>query len=323
MALADEIRKRLNTQTGTTAPVVSQQAQTIAAFQAKTGKAAGGGAPRASAVGESMAQAQVDAAQRQIAQQGAAAATSIQAQQDAQAAQQAVSQRRLDAQAQDFEAGLTAQRAESTAQRAARAAEAQARLGSRETLALQDMNARASSALAELASRRGIAESDLFEEFRQSNNELAYRRDAAELEQRAFLAALADRAYVDNLLRIGQERRLQNEFNFNEDMQAMILGSNLEAALANLNFKVDLAADQRTFEEQMSGMDISVAMAIAGSEAKDASMQQLLSNVGSVAQGVSANAPDWESEPESESKPTQPVPTSGPSTTTSTPNRYD
>lgn len=296
MALADEIRKRLNTQPGAAAPVVSQQAQAVAAFQAKTGKATGGGAPRASSIGENLAQAQVDAAQRQVAQQGAVAATGIQAQQEAQAAQLETGQQRLDAQAQDFAASLAAQRGESTAARAQRGAEFAARAGAREAMALQDMNARASSALAELATKRGIVESDIFEEFRQSNNELGYRRDAAELEQRAFLLAMKDRAYVDNLLRIGQERRLENELNFREDMQAAVLGNNLDEMLKQLNFNIDLSADQRAFNEMLSGMDINVALAIATQGNKDATTQQMLSNIGSVATGVSANYKN--SEPE-------------------------
>lgn len=290
MSLADEIRKRLGSSQAA-APAASQQDAAIAAFQAKTGKASGGGAPRASNLGEQSAQGQVDATQRQLQTQGALAAEALGAQQTAATDAARVAQRGLEAQRNTARADLAAAGATAGADRAASGAAFDARLGAQEAAARRDVAAQYDKVTRQLASDRGITVDELFSEFRQGSQELAWRKDAAQLEQRASQLALADRAYVDNLVRVGEEQRLNNDLQFQAASQELALGEKLRAALEQQQWQVNFNVGDREFAEEMGNMDLATALAIAASQNADASMAQTLQNIGNAAPGIANNWP--------------------------------
>lgn len=291
MALVDEIQKRLTAQPAPAAGGVSQQAQALAAFQAKTGKATGGGAPRASNLGEQLANAQVDAANQQLTLKGATAAAGLAAGQAQLADSAAVAQRRLEAQRADAQADVAATRVEAQANRQATVAETQSRLRTKELLTTEELNAKADAAIAKLSSDRGIAEADIFAEFRASNNELAWRRDQSQLEQLAQQLAFRDKEYVDTSKRIGLERRLESDLGFASEMNYLVLGAQLDEHLKQLGFQVDLNADKRAFDEQLAQMDLDMALAIMFQGNQDASMTAMLGNINNAGQGLAQNWP--------------------------------
>lgn len=284
-SLYDEIQKRLLSQKAA-APTAPGGAQAAAAatFQAATGKAAAsGGVPKASNVGEQVATAATAAAGTQQQQRTALAAEQLATQANAQEAQTANAVEGLAADQRAFDANQAARGAASAIQRDTAATTSAAKLGASEAANLDRLTTNYQRALDDLASERGIASEDLFAQFRQGHQELAFRKDAAQLDQLAHQLALADKKYVAELQRVGQERRLGNALAFRAESLRLMLGDELADLMTKLNFQVDLNADQRAFDEQMAAMDADAAAAILATQVSTQNRQMIVEGLGTVA----------------------------------------
>jgi len=289
MALSDDIQKRLQS-LKTQAPQQSNVRAIQQQLQAKTGKAGGPGvAPRASAIGEQVAQGQAVAAQRQQNQQqilqgqqiGTAAA---QQQQQTDLAREGMAARGRMAQEQ-----LGAQVAGAASQRQAAGEEFQKRLGAREQAAVDESTFKVDQVKKQLLSDRGIAEDQLFEEFRQGTESLALRKDGAALEQAGFLTSMSNKAYMSELARIGEQRRLTDRNEWQDTSQRLVLGAQLDEQLKQLNWDTIYKSRDRDFEEWMVELDAekAVELAEAAAEAqKRAAWVGGLSTVGTIVGGI-------------------------------------
>jgi hypothetical protein len=288
LAIFDEIQKRLRDQKAA-APAVSQQAVATDVLRAKTGRATPGGAPAMSTVGQNVATNQV--AQQAVTQQAQAtqaaeqlAAANTQAKDAA-----ALAQEKLDTQRAQADADRAAKLTEATGARGAARQGFDLQAQTRERMQTQKVNSAFDQAVRQLESDKGIARDDLFASFKQGKGDLDMRKDAAELEQLAFKLQMSDRAYVDTIQRIGSERRLGDEINWNRETSRLVFGEK-EALLRDAyGFQSLLDVDNRKFNEAMTKMDSDLAMKLAMSAIKDASQAQVAKGVvGAVEKGTDA-----------------------------------
>lgn len=292
MALFDEIKKRLGSQqtTPTSAEMGGGQAETQRVLAGKSGKARAAGVPAASTVEE---QAAVNAGRTALAQQaakGALAAEQVGQQTSALATEAALGRERLGAQQRMAEAELATRGAMAAGARGAAAEQFAAQQTAQAAMAQEKLAAAMTQATANLASERGVTEADLFESFRQGNADLAQRKDAADLEQLLFAKALSDKAYIQNLIQVGQMNRLQNDADFARESQRLILGDALEGLLTQQDWQAAYNGDERAWQEKVGSMDNELAIQIAMSKIAQANAAMYtkgaVTGIGAAAEGL-------------------------------------
>jgi hypothetical protein len=307
VALFDEIQDRLRKQSQALAASpgpIGTQAGLTATVQAGTGRV-GGAVPRASNIGEQVTQGAAAAQSAQMASRVGAAADRLASQSQSIGAAADAGAAKLQANQAAFDAGQGAQAAARATTRAAATESLNTSLAGQERRGLATQTQQFTNKAADLASEVGNAQDDLFAQFRQGTQELAFRKDAAQLEQTAQQLALKDKGYVDELERVGTLRRLDDSDNWRNEMQRLTLGDKLSSTLDSIKFKIDLNADQRTFDEQMSRMNADVASAVLLSKLQGANAQQTiqgatgLAKVGATAYNAKSSESD-ESQPESD-----------------------
>lgn len=273
MALYDDIQARLRTSKAK-APLEDDQAQVQAALAAKSGRATDAG-PRASSIGQNVAQAAnaTQAAQQGVANQVAAEGLATKA--AGVEAEANTGAERLASQARQVQSALAAKAAQGAATRQTNATNFQTQQAAESAGATANMTNAFRRASADLAAERGTTEADLFQSFKQGNGELAQRKDAAKLEQAAQTLALSDKAYVDQLNRIGTTRRLQDETKFNRETGQLMIDKSLEALAGNLGFKSIMDQDDREFSEMLAGIDADTALDILAHQTKSANTQAI------------------------------------------------
>jgi hypothetical protein len=238
-----------------------------------------------------------------LQQQAQATAANAQVLGQAQAVEQEINlgQERLTTQADQAQRQRQAQVQEAGKQRGALGADfAQRQTAAREAFA-RELAAKNSQVLGRLATERGVTTDDLFAEHQQGVQELAFRKDAAALEQKAHLAAMADREYIRNLTQIGEMRRLDNDLAYKAEVQRVLLGQRLDDYFKQQGHQALLSANDRQFAEAMSQIDADTALAILQQQARDATTQAAVTNAGTAAQGIASNykkSDDKKKEPE-------------------------
>lgn len=291
MALIDELRKRLAEQQQQIQPPIDAQAQLQKLAQAKTGKATAAAAPVASSLGQQQAQSQLasQAAQQGIQQQAA------QGQLEAAAAQQQSAadsfRQRLAKEQALASQSLAAKGALATESLAGNEARAQRQLSVQESNKINAVSAASANQLNSLAAERRVATDDIFESFRQSNEELEFRKDAAQLEQYAFQASLANKAYVQEIEAVGKLRGLENDLNFKKEYASIKLGAEKESLLQQFGWQAAFDADEREFQMQMGSMSIDQAIALANAQIKQSNTQAIFTGGAKMASSYVANTP--------------------------------
>jgi hypothetical protein len=276
MALFDEISKRLASTERAGGPQVGQS-QIEDVLRAKKGRAAGPQGPAATGLAAQATEQQPDALAGRLAgaQLGAAA--------EAQKAQQGIQARGLEQQAQLGREQLATQGQITHDQLKASEEQARSRRTAEENMKLDSIQNTATQKLRELTSQRGLALDDMFQGFRQSNQELAFRKDAAELEQLGFTLAMSDRAYLDELNRVGRERQLTNDLRFREEMANLTFGAETAALADDLGFMEELNASNRIWEKELTKLSSGDKLDLARAMIQDSNRRQMWTGVGNIA----------------------------------------
>lgn len=280
MALIDDISKRLQQTNLDKGPQVGQK-EIEKVLAAKKGKAAPTTSPAASSIQEQTAQAQVESAQRLGQQEGQLAAAGLQQQAGIQKQQMDLAKQQLASKKKISQGDLLAQKTMTLEDIQAREEDARSKRSAQENMQLDAMQSTFSNNLNKLAADRDISLNNLFGEFERSNEDLEFRKDAAELEQAAFMLNMANRSYLDELTRVGQERRLSNDMEFRQEAQRLVLDDNLNALMEDIGFTESFNADQRTFEKQMTQAGRTYALDMAKAMLKDEANRQIAAGLGS------------------------------------------
>lgn len=127
--------------------------------------------------------------------------------------------------------------------------------------------------------------SQILTEFEQGSRELDYNKDKAKMEQLGFTMRLSNQQYVDTLQREGKRARLDNALAFKEALQRQVYRDEEDLLANNLDFRKLLAADQRTFENELGQINIDQALAIASAESREANDKAKWSGINDITQG--------------------------------------
>lgn len=269
MALYDEIKQRLN-KPATSSGIGNTQSM----LQAKGGKALTG--PKIKSQGARQAKAQGASALRQ--QQAQGTMQGAQAGLDYKGVQQRLAQAKeqLASQGRMAQAGMQSQQRQFQAGQAGEANVFGQRLGAQSRMQTESITNAFDQQLQNLASERGVAEQDIFESFRQGNEELEFRKDAAELQQAAFMAAMSNKQYIQELNNIATMNNLNDELAFKEELSRLILGKQLDGLLEDLGWQEAYAADANEFKKTIANMDIQTALDIAKMDIKQANNKAVI-----------------------------------------------
>ena len=278
-SLMDRINKGMTAQPSTSSGIGQKQIADV--LRAKSGKAGGGqSAPAADTILEDTAIRQSEDTLRQGSLQGALAGAGMREKEAEIAGRKELSEQQLKSKGKMAREGMQAESKMAAAQRNAREDMARNERSANENMKLDSMEASAAQRLRDLTTQREINLDNIFGEFDRSNKQLHQRRDQVELEQLGFDLAMSDRAYIDELNRIGRERLLTNDLQFSEESARITLGDNLEAVIQSLDWGRAFNGDARNWQEKLASIDLNAAMAMEASMVKGANEAAMYKGAG-------------------------------------------
>jgi hypothetical protein len=243
-----------------TSAITPQQQQIQKVMAAKTGKAQQGATGLTSNIGE---QSAIQAAKTQVGQQvqaGKVSGAQLGQAQSQQQQEQKTAQQGLQTQQSMFETGQAAQATGTRAQLEAQKALSTQKTSAQEQQRLGLIQAQAANQLQQLASEKNIAVNDIFANLERENKDLASRKDAAELEQKAFLLSLQNKAYVNEINQVGSARNLQDAQAYELEAQRVIWGNAYTDLINKLGWQSAMNQKDRDLEKTLADMNIDVAL---------------------------------------------------------------
>lgn len=264
------------------APAQPQQAGIQQILRQKTGKAKQVTGPKATGLGEQAAIQAGQAAEREQTFAERLQATQLRGQEQAIAESQQLQQQQLKQQRQLQQEQLGAQAALKREDLAAGQEEALLRREATIESKTRAINNQAEQRLRDLASQKNIQLDNLFSQYSFDVAELEDRADAAQLEQQSFLLAMNDKKYLDELQKVGQQRQLEDQLQFDREVQDIVFESNLNNLLSELQFKRGANTTRRQFNEQLAQIDIDMAVNIAQQTLRDEATRQMWQSAGTI-----------------------------------------
>lgn len=126
-----------------------------------------------------------------------------------------------------------------------------------------------------LDTQRGI-----LTDYSSGQKQLDLTKDKAKLEQLGFSMRLSNDKYLNELENRARIADLSNAINFEEEMTRTIFADEEELYRNDLDFRAMIAADQRTFQDELAQMDINMALNLAEANNKALSEKQLWDGLG-------------------------------------------
>jgi hypothetical protein len=279
-SLFETLQKKLTEQDDPLAG--GQQDKIAAALRAKSGKATAAATPGASNLGEQAAQSLGQAAVDQTAQQGQLLGTQIGQQATLQDQRLDAAKADLASQEQQGQANIATQQQVAAENLQAQQQGAIQGIQFNEALKTEQVITAADQQLRALASERNLSIDNVFRQFAREQKILANRKDQSRIEQVGFMLAMRDQAYMNELDRIGKERDLKDQLNYQDEMTRLVMGENLSLLLDDLDFKTALNADQRAWNEHLASMDLDAAISLASATLHDQNVAAQISGAGDV-----------------------------------------
>ena len=260
------------------------QTQIQDTLKAKGGKASmGGSLPQASALLQDSARQQAQGQMQQSNMLGEISRQGLQAQDQQQQSQFAAAQQGLAVDKEMARSGMQANEQRAAAIRDATEQDFRAKRSADENMRLDALQSTATMNLRDLTTQRKISLDNIFAEQKRSTQELEFRQDGAELEELAFNLALSDRAYMDELDRIGKERMLYSDLNFQEETARITLGEGLDNLRDDMDWGRSFNADRRQWEQEIATISLESAMEIARAEISGNNQRAAWEGIGQMA----------------------------------------
>lgn len=285
----DVINKRRSQAGPTSAQSIAQRQQTLA-----TGKAGMG--QTGPAMSNLQAQVAAQAGQAQQAAQGLGVQqqTSAMMQQQAQgdqafAAAQQQQQRQFGVQQQ----AIQAQEQIQMQQREAQDQMASQQLRQQEQQARERMSNQYANQLAELTSQHGIVTNQILGGLGRARQELGADKFYAGLEQLGHIMAMSDRAYADEIVRVGQINNLKDEIAFKREATELAFGQSMEILKQTMDIQALINAEARETGRIVRQMKDDTAWELGMQAAKEESYKQMMQGMNSTAKA--STKVDWES----------------------------
>lgn len=140
---------------------------------------------------------------------------------------------------------------EQAAQRDAEESMARKSRESQTSTQINQINSTADGKLADIVSASNTEIANLFSGHERGQRELEARADQASLEQKAFLLAMADEAYLEEITRVGDFNQLRDQLKYNEEVNRIVMGNDMKNVLDDIAFKTSENATQREFERNL------------------------------------------------------------------------
>lgn len=168
----------------------------------------------------------------------------------------------------------------------------------------------------------------ILSEYTTGQRQLDLNKDKAKLEQLGFSMRLSNDKYLNELQRQATMANLSDALAFEEEMYRTVFADEEELLRNDLDFRALIAADARTFQDEMMKIDLDTALAMSRAENKALSERQMWEGISDLGQaGVSAYASgmfDSTTVPNSDAFATKPVqPNFSPTYTTGTNPLFD
>lgn len=140
---------------------------------------------------------------------------------------------------------------EQAAQRDAEESMARKSRESQTSTQINQINSTADGKLADIVSASNTEIANLFSGHERGQRELEARADQASLEQKAFLLAMADEAYLEEITRVGDFNQLRDQLKYNEEVNRIVMGNDMKNVLDDIAFNTSENATQREFERNL------------------------------------------------------------------------
>jgi hypothetical protein len=124
----------------------------------------------------------------------------------------------------------------------------------------------------------------IIQEYTTGQRQLDLNKDKAKLEQLGFSMRLSNDKYLQELDRQAKMANLSDAMAFEEEMYRTIFADEEELLRDNLDFRAILAADERTFRDEMAQINIDMALDLAKAENKALSEKQMWDGLSGLAQ---------------------------------------
>jgi hypothetical protein len=131
-----------------------------------------------------------------------------------------------------------------------------------------------------LETQRGI-----LTDYSSGQRQLDLTKDKAKLEQLGFSMRLSNDKYLNELENRAKIAGLSNAISFEEELTRSIFADEEELFRNDLDFRAMIAADQRTFRDELAQMDINMALDMAEASNRALSEKQMWDGLGGIIQG--------------------------------------
>ena len=124
----------------------------------------------------------------------------------------------------------------------------------------------------------------ILSEYTTGQRQLDLNKDKAKLEQLGFSMRLSNDKYLNELQRQATMANLSDALAFEEEMYRTVFADEEELLRDDLDFRALIAADRRTFEDEVSQISLDMALDIARAENKQLAQRQMWEGIGGLAQ---------------------------------------
>jgi hypothetical protein len=111
-----------------------------------------------------------------------------------------------------------------------------------------------------------IKANQILSNLEQQRDALTFDQKQAKMEQASFLLAMNDQEYTRSLQDVAQRKRLDNQLNFEQEMQSLQFGDTINLLKSKLGMDNILQMNDREYRKQMSQLSVEDAIQIADIE---------------------------------------------------------
>jgi hypothetical protein len=124
----------------------------------------------------------------------------------------------------------------------------------------------------------------ILNEYSNNQRQLDLNKDKARLEQLGFSMRLSNDKYLQELDRQARMANLSDAVAFEEEMYRTIFADEEELFRDNLDFRALMAADERSFRDEISQISLDMALDLSRAENKALSQKQMWDGIGGLMQ---------------------------------------
>jgi hypothetical protein len=251
--------------------------------------------PRQTALGEQAAIAATKTAMDEQTFKERLQQTRFKGQQQAAAQQHKMQKQQIAQQEELAQQRMRAQGFETSARIEAEADARRAKRRSATKINRNKINNAAEMRIRDLATTRETTLDNIFSQFESSQDELQFHKDKARIEEVSFNLMLQDKKYARELEKIGKTRNFNDRVTYQNEMNQLVFGQNLNNLLSEMGFNRTQNAKRREYQEELAKINIDMAIEVANQVANDNNTR---AQIEGVARGFSTvatyAAEEWE-----------------------------